>query len=787
MSERIRFNNNWFFYNGEIEKLSPQDKGPSYQEAKTERFLSGPASRGFPDVPDDYRRAFAEPGVDASKIIKTAEINERLWRLIDLPHDYIITQVAQEDGNKAWGFFNYHPAWYRKHFVIGSEDRDKRIVLYFEGVADHATVYFNGVYMYDHFEGHAPFEVDITDFIHFDEDNVLAVHVDCGTGEGWWYQGGGIYRNVWLEKDDPVSVARYGVFVHPEKKSGTEWAVPVETEVRNDRYEDVTAEVKTEICTEDGKVLAEVTGTLFVPARDKATLAQCASVTSPALWDIDDPVLHKAVTTVTVDGKITDVRENTFGFREIAFNTEGFFLNGRNVKVKGVCGHGDYGLTGLAVEESVFRYKAKLIKDMGANAYRCSHYPQAEYWMDEMDRKGIVVMDETRWFSTVPSAAKDLETLVKRDRNHPSVIMWSVGNEEPFFITEQGARISRSMYAAVKKLDPTRPILTANDKTPDVATVYEYSDIVGINYNLNIFEKVHGQFPDKPVLSTENCATGTSRGWYSDQVESLGRIPAYDHVTSEAFKSREFTWRFIYERPWIMGGMQWIAFEHRGEARWPRLCSVSGAIDLYLQKKDAFYQNQSYWQEAPMIHVLPHWNHPGKEGCPIKVYAYTNCSEAELFLNGESLGKRTLSPVDHAEWDVVYAPGVLEAVAYKDGVEVARDRQETTGEAVALKWIPENADDVKAGDILILTCAAVDAEGREVPDAAVDRILFYGNAAGAVIGTGSDHSDHVPPKENLRRMYAGRVSVAVRLGQEGTAVISAEAPGVKPAYYTHKI
>lgn len=779
MSTRISFNDNWYFHEGEIDTPVIPAKGPSYTQAKTERYLGGPASRNFPDVPDEFPDAAA-----------TREITLLPFRRVDLPHDYIVTQVPQADRNSAWGFYDYHPAWYRKHFVIGSEDKDKRIVLYFEGIADHATVYFNGVYMYDNYEAHTPFEVDLTDFIRFDDDNVLAIHVECGTGEGWWYQGGGIYRNVWLEKSAPVSVARYGVYVHPEKQNDGTWLVPIETEVRNDCYENVTCTVETEIsessASEDpAKPVKTFAGSLEISLRESATLHQELTVIEPALWDIDTPNLYEAVTTIRVDGEVTDVQRTTFGFREIAFDAKnGFFLNGRNVKLQGVCCHGDYGLTGLAVENSVYRHKARLLKEMGVNAYRCSHYPQAEYWMDQMDRQGIVVMNETRWFSTVPKCMKEMETLIKRDRNHPSVIMWSVGNEEPFFITEQGARIARSLYAAAKKLDSTRPILTANDRDPEIATVYEYSDIVGVNYHMELFDKLHTQYPDMPIFSTENSASGTSRGWYHNDVPAIGRISAYDHDVNDYFRAREYTWQYIYDRPWLMGGMQWTGFEYRGEAVWPRICSVSGAIDLYLQKKDAFYQNQSFWVKEPMIHVLPHWNHPGEEGRLIKVYAYTNCEEAELFVNGVSAGKQALKPVQHAEWDVTYEPGVIEVIGYVNGKEAARDRHETTGAAYALKLTADNADDVAVGELLLLTCTAIDEAGREVPDAEINDIRFYGSKNAPVVGTGSDNTDHVPPRESIRRMYAGRVSVAVRVMNDSPMEIRAEASGLRPAIYT---
>ena len=767
MREKISFNGGWLFHEGEIDTPAPAWKGPAYAQAKTEQFLAGPASMYYPDQPDDFGGA-------------KKDITLERWSWQALPHDYIVTQVPDKEQNNAWGFFDYHPAWYRKHFTLPREDENKRIVLYFEGVADHCTVYLNGCILYENRESHTPFEVDITDFVRFEEDNLLAVHVIPGKAEGWWYGGGGIYRNVWLEKTSPVAVDRYGVFVAPEKADNG-WRVPVQVEVRNSTFASVEATVCTALLSPAGEAVATCNSTVCVPARSVVLTAATTTVADPMLWDVDDPNLYTAVTTITVDNVETDRVETVFGFRTLGFDpNEGFFLNGRHLVIKGVCGHGDYGLTGRAVADSVYRYKARLIKEMGANSYRCSHYPQAEYWMDEMDRQGILVMAETRFFTSSNDGIQQLRTLIKRDRNHPSVFLWSIGNEERYFLLEQGARIARTLRAEVHKLDTTRPVITANDRTPSECTVYEENDLVGVNYNLQMFDMLHEKFPHKAILSTENCAAGTSRGWYESDCGELGRISAYDHDINHWFRGRENTWRFFRERPWIMGGFQWIGFEYRGEATWPRVCSVSGAIDLYLLRKDAFYQNQSLWSDKPMIHLLPHWNYPHRIGKTIKVWAYTNADEAELFLDGESLGRQHIEQPGHGEWQVVYQPGRLEAVAYKDGVEIARDVQETTGRPVALQLTAENAQDVRGNgtDVLLLTCRCVDDAGRVVPDAA-PTVQFHTAGVGNVIGTGSDNADHVPVNSPIRKMYAGAISVAVKMqNTSGTLRVTAEADGL---------
>ena len=513
--------------------------------------------------------------------------------------------------------------------------------------------------------------------------------------------------------------------------------------------------------------IASTESDVSVFRKDKALVHQSISVNNPALWDIDSPNMYGIVTKIFKCGKQTDETETKFGFRTFEFDCDkGFILNGRQVKLKGVCSHQDYGLTGKAVPDNVYKYRIEMIKDMGANAYRTSHYPHAEATMEALDENGILVMDETRWYDSSAEGIEQLETLIKRDRNHPSVILWSVGNEEPKHITEQGRRIAQTMIAAVKRLDPFRPVTTAVSYNPFEATVYDLVDVIGINYNLQNCEELHKRYPDKPFVITECCATGTTRGFYLDDNNERSFAIAYDKDANSWFLGRERTWKYISEHEWISGGFQWIAFEHRGECTWPRLCSLSGAIDMYLQKKDAFYQNKSHWTKEPMLHILPHWNHNGLEGENIKVWVYTNCEETELFLNGKSLGSKKIERFGHGEWIVPYESGNLKAIGKNNGKTAAEESVETTGKAVALRLSLDNKIQYANGrDLALLTCVCIDEKGREVPDAEA-YIKFYTNKLGSVAGTGSDISDHVPPKCPNRKMRAGKCSAAVRVGNE---------------------
>lgn len=769
MRERILLDSGWKFHRGDITYKTPQAKGPMYIQAKTERKRYGPACKEYNDQSDSYSM--------------TKELNPEHWETVDLPHDYVITQTPEENGNVGLGYFRYENAWYRKTFRLTEDDKDKQLSLFFEGVAVHATVYLNGCLLGHNFCGYNSFAFDITDYAEFGTENVLAVYVDTSEHESWWYEGAGIYRHVWLEKTEKLAVDRWGVYVIPEHLDGTHWSLTVENTIRSDGDLPVDCLVKTEILDGETPVLSmEMPYT--VDARCKTAHRMQGTVENPHLWDLDDPHQYRAVTTVILDGAVCDRYETKFGFRYYEFDPEtGMKLNGKPTVIKGVCMHADFGLTGKAVPDNIQRHKIAMIKEMGANGFRCSHYPHGEATMDALDDLGFITMAETRWFDSTKEGLEQLEMLIKRDRNRPSVLFWSVGNEEPKFVTESGRRIAKTMIAFVKRLDNTRLVISANDKSPDVATVYDVLDAVGINYNLEKFDMVHEKYPEKPIFSSENCATGTTRGWYYEDDPKKGYLNAIDKDTNSWFRGREQTWRFLRSRPWIIGGYQWIAVEHRGECRWPRLSSQSGALDLFLQKKDAFYQNQSFWiEDRPILHLLPHWNWRGLEGEPIRVCAYTNCDAVELFLNGVSQGRVLVAPISHAEWEVPYAPGTLEAVGYKNGEAVIRDKRVTTGAPAALHLRAENTVEKANGrDILLVTCYCTDSEGNEVPDAA-PFVRFTPNALGEIVGTGSDVADHNPVTMTDRRMRAGAISVAVKVGKTpGTLRLWAEADGLPAA------
>lgn len=773
MRETILLDEGWKYHADQPQLYPEPNDIVRYLEAKTECRKWGPAAR-------DYREGLA-------------------WEDVTLPHDYIIAQAPQQGNSWANGHFHYHNAWYRKHFFLDSSEEGRRIALYFEGVATHAQVYVNGCLAGRNFCGYTPFELDISSFVLFGEDNVIAVYTDSSSSiEGWWYQGGGIYRDVWLQKGEQIHILRDGVFIHPELTADEDWRVPIEVEIRNDDVEDRAVRVTCEGFTPAGESMFLLAGESAVPAWSTGLLKLEANVSRPQRWDVEQPALYTVRTCLWAGDTLLDAQTDRYGYRTFAFTPQGFFLNGRRLLLRGQNGHQDYGLTGKVMPRRAAYLRAKMYKEMGVNAVRCSHYPHTHFLMDAYDETGFVVMAENRWYSDEPEAMRQLETLIRLERNRPSVVLWSCGNEEPTHAEARGARIARRMFARVRQLDPTRPVTTVVCHDPLNAPAEKYCDVICINYHLDVYDQLHAKYPEKAFLAGETCATASVRGWYGDNIPEQGRYSAYDHDSGDYFLGREKTWQYLLDRPWVAGAFQWDGVEHRGEGRWPRLCSVSGAIDLYMQKKDAFYQNQSHWAEKPMIHLLPHWNHSGAEGRRIDVWAYSNCEEAELFLNGKSLGRMELPPCGktarrwertgamprlHAQWQVPYAAGTLTAAGYIGGREAARDTLETTGPAVALHLIIDSAAEYADGrDVVMATCVCLDEKGREVPDAAPE-IAFEANHLGTLLGTGSDMCDAVPVPSPVRKMRAGRCAVCVRVGRESDVLtLTARADGLAAAY-----
>ena len=751
MRQEILFNEGWRFHRGDISTPLPGWKGPVYSQSKTQRKQAGPAAYSYPDRPDQF-------------VSNIGLLTHEKWEWVCLPHDYVVDQVPDEKENNALGYLHYDNAWYRKHFCVPENAQGKRVLLRFDGVAGDSTIYLNGCRMGHNYSAYNTFEIDISDYVYYGRENVLAVYINREEFEGWWYQGGGIYRDVYLTITEPVAIDLWGVYAPYTKISENKWRIDFQTTVVNSGFGSCDVTAKSELLDRNGRCVASAFGKGGINAREKGVLRYSATVEDPLLWDCEAPNLYIIKTVLSREDGACDENITRIGFRTVEISpSKGLLLNGKRTFIKGVCGHQDYGLTGLAVPDNVARYKVRLMKEMGANGYRTSHYQQGSAYMDAFDELGFLVMAEARWFESTKEAFEQLDSLIKRDRNRPSVVFWSTSNEEPYHVSDVGQRLHRSIAAHIRQLDDTRYILAAQDKTPEESTIYPYSDIIGINYNLSSYDAVHAMYPEKAILASECAACGTTRDW-NYPTNSNQRIRDKDTQMEDWFWNHERTWKHLMERPYVIGAYQWDAVEHRGEAAWPALCSRSGAIDLYLQKKGAFYQNQSHWKEEPMAHIVPHWNFAGLEGQNILVTIYTNCEELELFLNDESLGKKTIERYGHGEWEVPYTPGELRVVGYLQGKPVCTDQRITTGRPAKLHLQLENDFEANGRDLALFTCVCLDEQGRSVPDAA-EFVQFSVGAPAAIVGTGSDHCDHSRVGLPERKMYMGKISIAVRPGK----------------------
>ncbi len=748
MRKTISLNLGWLFHKGDIIQPRPTEKSPVYTQSKIERKLTGPAAWGYSDGqnPD-----FQQQGV---------AIKAEGWENVNLPHDYVILGEFNEKYNSAHGYLKYENAWYRKHFKVGEEARGKRITLQFGGIAGQSTIYLNGCLMKHNFSTYNSFEIDISNNVYFDKDNVIAVYTNTEEFEGWWYQGSGIYRDVKLVITEPFCIDLYGVYAPYKKLKGSDWQIDFETSVINDSYEDADLKAVSEVLDKEGKPVISATGEIHLPLREKGIIHYCAVITNPFLWDTENPYLYTLKTTLYKGETPVDENYTRIGFRTVELDPKkGMFLNGKHIKINGVCCHQDFGLSGLAITDNVARYKVKLLKEMGANGFRTAHYQHCDATMDALDEMGFIVMNEARWFETSDEAISQLTTLVKRDRNRPSVVFWSTGNEERAHITDVGERVHKALYQVIYKLDKTRFILTAQDREPLNSTVYKDCDVIGINYNLNAYEELHKKYPDKPILASECSASGTSRDWCFG--DTLGRAAAYDKDANDYFLGKEKTHLFIAEKDWVLGLYQWVAVDHRGEAVWPALSSKSGSFDLFLQKKGGFYLNKACWSKTPTVHILPHWNFKGLEDELINVTVYSNCQEVELFLNGNSLGRKQGGDRYSLRWDVPYTPGNLTVKAYNGGVLVAEDRKFTTenGEKLFLKQ--DLTCKAAGSEIALFTCSVLDKNGNPVPTAA-NEVEFFATGSATVVATGSDPCDHNAITSTKRRMYMGKITVAVK-------------------------
>ncbi len=530
-----------------------------------------------------------------------------------------------------------------------------------------------------------------------------------------------------------------------------------------------------------------------VAAWGEAELAANALVAAPVLWSLRAPHLYRAVLALESEGAASDQIEVPFGIRSIRFDADrGFFVNGEPVKLQGTCNHQDHAGVGAALPDRLQSYRIERLQAMGCNAYRTSHNPPTPELLDACDRLGMLVMDETRMMASTPEGLSQLERLIRRDRNHPAVILWSLGNEEPQQGTPIGAQVVAAMKRLAQQLDPTRPVTVAmnggwGQGVSAVVDVqgFNYGDGGGVAQNAPHLDAFHRAFPRQPTVGTETASTVSTRGIYFND-PARGYVSAYDVNYPSYALSAEGWWKIYAARPFLAGGFAWTGFDYRGEPSpygWPCISSHFGILDTCGFPKDNFYYYQAWWTKQPVLHLFPHWNWGGKEGQAIPVWCHTNLEEVELFLNGQSLGRQKVERHGHAAWQVAYAPGAIEARGAGPGGVELRSRRETTGPAAKLVLRPDRTELRADGeDLAVVAVEVQDAAGRVVPTAG-NLVRFTLSGPARILGVGNgDPSSHEPDHATQRSAFNGLCMALVQTRRQGGAVeLRADADGLEGA------
>ncbi|MGA2535525.1 MAG: beta-galactosidase GalA [Terracidiphilus sp.] len=707
---------------------------------------------------------FAKAGFDDSK-----------WRTLNLPHDWAVElpfvndKEQESHGFKPIGrrYPETSVGWYRRELEIPAGDLGKRISVEFDGAFRDVLIFVNGCFIGRNDNGYAPFVFDLTDFLAYGAKNYLVARVDASFGDGWFYEGAGIYRHVWLTKSDALHLGRWDSTVRTTL-NGDSATLSLATVAVNQGKAAQSAKVSWQIQDAAGNTVATAeTSAQSINADGHAHFAATATLANPALWSVDAPNLYTAIVTVEAAGKVRDAERVSFGVRTTVFDAEkGFFLNGKPLKIQGTCNHQDHAGVGAALPDRLQVYRLAVLKEMGNNAVRTSHNMPTPEWVEACDRMGVVMMCETRQMSSNPEGLAQLEVMVKRYRNSPSIIIWSIGNEEFTLqepMAEQGAKIAASMVERCHELDPTRVVSAAvnggNEKGPSLAL-----DILGFNYNLKLPDAFHKAHPTRALFGSETSSAIATRGVYStDPLRNT--INSYDGVVPWGETAEEW-WKFYGTRDWEAGGFAWTGFDYRGEPTpygWPSINSQFGIVDMCGFPKDHFYYYKAWWRQEPSLHLFPHWNFEGREGDTISVWVYTNLEEVELFVNGQSQGSQKVSHLGHVEWKVKYEPGSIEARGSKDGKVVLTEKRETTGPAVSIRLTADRAEiDADGEDVAILKVEALDKEGRAVPTA--DNFIgFKVSGEGALIGVGNgDPNCQESDKEPRRSLFKGLAQVILQ-------------------------
>src|SRR5689334_15315185 len=752
-----------------------------------------------------------------------AGFDDSQWRRLDLPHDWSIEGEFSEQNpaGTGGGALPGGLGWYRKTFTIPATAKGKQIFIEFDGIYRNSEVWINDHYLGKRPYGYSTFEYELTPYLnHGAQRNVIAVRVDNSQQpNSRWYSGSGIYRNVWLTILDPVHVEHWGTYVTTPEVSEESASVVVQTKVKNGSNSDTPVDLTTLIWDENTRQIARVMTKAVAARGQRAEVSQTLKVPRPKLWSDEHPYLYRVISVLTQNGKEVDRYETPLGIRTFRFDVEkGFFLNGKPVKIRGVCNHHDLGSLGAAVNQRAIERQLEMLKAMGVNALRTSHNPPAPELLDIADRIGIIVMDEafdvwkiqkTKFDYHLDWAEwhkRDLEDMVLRDRNHPSVIIWSIGNEvmEQWEKNPEGGTIAKELGGIVRKLDPTRPITSAcNGVSRENKVLTEGDlDLVGTNYAHRKLPEFAKMFPGRVIIGTETNSSVHMRGSYRMPSDEILRWPredkdilkisptyecsAYDNSTANWGSAHEETWKLVKSHDFFSGMYIWTGWDYIGEPTpfpWPAISSYFGIIDLAGFPKDAYYFYESEWTDKPVLHIFPHWN--WKPGETVDVVAYFNhADEVELFLNGRSQGaKRKQNGDMHVFWRLPFEPGVLKAVSRKDG-QVVLTREVRTAEAPARIVLTADRQVIKADgtDLSFVTVRVVDKNGTLVP-AADNLIKFDVSGQGWIAGVGNGNQiSHEPFKASQRKAFHGMALAIVQAKRKsGQIVLKATADNLAPA------
>ena len=688
------------------------------------------------------------------------------WASVDLPHDWVVDlpyagEASHSHGYKTVGYKYPETSvgWYRKTFTVPAEDYGKHIWLQFDGIFRDARIWVNGFYLGHEPSGYATRTYDISEYLNYGGENLVCVRADATLEEGWFYEGAGIYRHVWLNKASKVHVAPFGTFAYSEfavpyslrGEAGPDLSLAslhIETKVQNMGATHSGYSVRHILKDADGNVAGTAdAGGVVIEAKASHVTTAVIPVENPHLWSCEDPYLYTIVTEVSAGGKIVDSYETVTGIRHIAFDPDrGFFLNGKSVKLKGVNMHQDHAGVGAGIPDGLQEWRLLQLKKFGCNAYRSSHNPMTPEMLDACDRLGILVIEENRLTGVNEEHTRLLQRMIERDRNHPSVILWSVGNEEwGIEWKEFGTRIAETMREYCHRFDPTRLMTVASSSGPAILIP---ADVAGYNYILqNPVEKHRADYPERCALGSEETTGCGTRGVYFNVTDGRkpsavdaggGRMVAFNrskHGPDSVYNCIERGWKFYAERDYLAGLFYWTGFDYRGEPNpmvFPATSSEFGILDYCGFPKDEAYYLKSWWTSEPVLHILPHWNLDGHEGEKVSVWAYSNCDEVQLIVNGRKLGRKKMPVNGHLEWEATYKPGYVRAIGYKNGRKIMETRIETAGEPVNAVWTYETV-----GDIMVANVEMRDAKGRFVPTANCDLEFTAPEAGWKILGWGN--------------------------------------------------